>query len=405
MIQPEENFHARFSPSKLPRIIRCPGSVKLTEALQQEQRQSAAAAEGTTLHAITESYLRQGVYQVPKSDILNTDSVINADWRSAVNEVLDFVSGLMLKHADDVQAQYIESKVSLKDFVSHFACDHLADVAGTVDFIFIAGRELYVCDWKFGKGIVVEAGSEQLMAYAAGVLKDPARSVTYSKVHCVIVQPRIPSDQVKSITYTTQELVRWVQWELSSALKKVDDIDPVLNPSVKACKWCQVANTCRARFEDAQRIAGEVFAVHAKLPNNVTPEEIASLLAKIPMLDQYIKGITNFAFQEITSGRTIPGYKVVRGRSIRAWSDVELAKNTLTTQGYDLEDFSEVKFYGPAAVEKIIGKKVTSKADWFKEIVVKPEGNLTLTTEDDKREAVSCQTASEVFEGCAQIAE
>ena len=48
--------HAKCSPSRLARIIRCPGSVQLCSEVQ-EQEQSVYAAEGSLLHLATERCL------------------------------------------------------------------------------------------------------------------------------------------------------------------------------------------------------------------------------------------------------------------------------------------------------------------------------------------------------------
>jgi hypothetical protein len=126
-------------------------------------------------------------------------------------------------------------------------------------------------------------------------------------------------------------------------------------------------------------------------------------MQKIPMLDQYIKDVKGYALHQVASGHDIPGYKVVRGRSLRKWVDEEQAQQALAHAGYELEDLSEVKFYSPAQVEKVIGKK-KAKEDFFTTLVFKPEGKLTLADIADKRPAVQMD-ASTVFADFADDAE
>lgn len=393
---PEEK-HARFSPSKLPRIIRCPGSVLLTEALGLEQKSSLAAAEGTYLHAVVESHLVKQEYQV--STILHDDPLIHAEYKEAVEDVLSWVFGMV--STCDVTDISIESKSSMSGYALQCKCPHLHEVYGTVDLSFVKGTTLYVCDWKFGKGIVVEPDSEQLMSYAAGLLKTPY-TTEVTNVCCVIIQPRIPGENIKTAELTPAELTRWVQHTLSPALLSIDATEPVLSPSKKACMWCQVSVTCQARLSMANEIASEVFAMHKQLPGTVDATELATLLKKTPFLDQFIKDLNNYAFETLLRGGSIPGYKVVRGRSIRQWTDEEAAKTALEDAGYDTSDLSTVKFFSPTQVEKVITKKKAQEA-FFTALVVKPEGKFTLASEEDKREPVNFADATEVFAEHAQI--
>ncbi len=55
--------HARLSPSAAERWMTCPGSVKLSEAIQD--RESQYAAEGTAAHELAEHILRGQPPQTP----------------------------------------------------------------------------------------------------------------------------------------------------------------------------------------------------------------------------------------------------------------------------------------------------------------------------------------------------
>jgi len=404
-----EETHARFSPSKLPRIIQCPGSVKLIEALNAEQTSSSAAEEGTYLHGVVAGHLLAGLGTITRP--LHEDLKKHQEYKDACEDILFWVSQLHAQHAGLAPMTYVEHRVSLASLAVPHDCEYLRDVAGTADYIFICAGTLYVCDWKFGRGVVVEPDSDQLKAYAAGALA--AFPGICNKVVLTIIQPRIPFDPVKSVEYTVEDINRWVRYDLVPALNKIDLEVPYLCPSEKACKWCPLAkdpSKCRARYEMAQQVASDVFSVFAKLPQNqpqnidlVTPEELSELMQKIPMLDQYIKDIKGYALHQVASGRGIPGYKVVRGRSLRKWVDEEQAQHALELAGYELEDLSEVKFYSPAQVEKVIGKK-KAKEDFFTTLVFKPEGKLTLADVADKRPAVQMD-ASTVFADFADDAE
>lgn len=389
-----DNQHAVFSPSKLPRIIQCPGSVQITDGMTQGE-QSSFAKEGTFLHSVVEDYLTRDEYQVTTR--LDEDDEKNRDYVDAVNTVLDHCFTVKAALGDQEYLEHIEHTVSLKGFAEAYDNALLCDVAGTCDWSLAYGRTLRITDWKFGKGVIVNPDSDQLRAYAAGALKNPEYASQFDKVICVIGQPRVGDEAFSQVEYAVSDILRWVKHVLSPALLKTKAVPPILSPSPSACRWCLAGLTCRARHENAHKVAAEIFKAATALPDKVTPEEIAKILDMIPTWDTYVKDITNFAFREITSARTIPGYKVVQGKSNRAWVNPEVAKDVLEEQGYDVSELSEVKFFGPAAVEKEIGKKNLKGADWFTELIHKPKGKLTLTTESDPRPAAVIQSPEEIF--------
>ena len=59
--------HAKYSPSQLARIIACPGSVAMSEGIEQLPT-SPYAAEGTMLHGFMEQYLDTGIMPDVRTD-------------------------------------------------------------------------------------------------------------------------------------------------------------------------------------------------------------------------------------------------------------------------------------------------------------------------------------------------
>lgn len=389
-----EPTHALFSPSKLPRIIRCPGSARYDSA----GHNSSYADEGTYLHSLVEDYLTREVYQVPKDVSLHSDRAKHEDYASAVEACLEWIFTLKASNPN-FTSEFIEAQVTLKDFADYTDCAQMSDVAGTVDYLFIVGREIYVVDWKFGKGVVVYPDSEQLRAYALGALKNVVNAGFYDKVHCVIGQPRVGDDPFRTCTYSVTELLSWLSDTLAPALRQTMSNDPIFCPSDKACRWCVRRTRCEARHEEALKVAEDVFAAHAVIKpvvsEGVSLEALKLVLDKASLLKGYIKDISNFAFQTIAAGNSFPGYKLVAGRSIRKWANEETAKEVLEEHGFDISELSEIEFYSPTKVEKVLKKQANEK--FFTDLVIKPAGAATLTVETDSREALKFQTAEEVF--------
>ena len=81
----------------------------------------------------------------------------------------------------------------------------------------------------------------------------------------------------------------------------------------------------------------------------------------------------------------LQGWKAVEGRGIRAFTDTDLAIDTLIANGVAEEILFERKQLTLAQIEKTVGKETF---EIVKDFVVKPPGKPTLVSEADKREAV-----------------
>lgn len=392
-----EETHAKFSPSKLPRIILCPGS-GLLESTQDQGNSNQYADEGTMLHMVTRECLDVRKYTVPQH--LVDKFTLTPEHIEAVEECLDFAFSLAQNFTDYPDAyDMVETRVSLKEFAGPLSCVELEDVEGTLDYALVvpSKRLLHIVDWKFGVGIEVFPDSAQLKAYALGKLKDFATLNTFDDVVLTVVQPRLLSsdDTVKHFHTTANNLLQWLKGDLVPALALVNAKHPTYNPSKIACQWCPIKATCNARRDMMKLIAVDVFAVHGTLPSP-DDQEVADLLGKAETITAYLKDLAQYAFHKITAGQEFPGYKVVAGKSSRSWVDEQKARDWLTEIGLQREDLYNEKFVSPAQAEKKINKVWRDKPE-FTELFVKKEGNPTLAKETDKRAALTFRNAAEIF--------
>ena len=391
-------IHGKYSPSQLPRIIRCPGSVQLCKSVPK-RGDSEYAMEGTMLHEVTEECLISEEFNVPSTIISKYG--LDAEQQDAVQDCLNWVFTLKMGLGlDDAGYDAIESTTNLGHYAMHYECPQLEDVYGTLDYSRICPtiREAWFMDWKFGKGVEVFADTEQLKAYALGKLKTREFANKFDKIHLCIGQPRLYSGEpFKEEVYTPDELFTWLEERLVVALKDVVSQEPSFHATEKGCMWCDAKIICETRQQAAMEGAMEVFAIHAKLPQ-VDINHIAKVLMIIPDLKTYISDIEQFASIHIKAGKTIPGWKLVAGRSIRKWHDEDKAKKFFEDEyGFDEFAMSELKFNSPAKAEKVIGKKVANKDVGFQALVNKPEGKPTLVPEVDRREALDFESAEEKF--------
>ena len=148
---------------------------------------------------------------------------------------------------------------------------------------------------------------------------------------------------------------------------------------------------CRA-YAAPHISAAEDFAKldEPKDPALLTDEEIGNALTLAKPLAAWLSAVEEFALEAVLSGREIPGWKAVEGRSVRRFTDTDAAFRALQANGVQEEMLYERKPLTLAQVEKLVGKK-----DFLRvvgTIVEKPLGKPTLAAESDPRPAYNRAT-------------
>ena len=280
--------------------------------------------------------------------------------------------------------------------------DYVPNGFGTCDCVMIGGGRLHITDYKHGKGVRVEAaGNPQMRLYALGALKHFGAIFgdTITTVSMGICQPRI-SEYPSEEEMTVQELRAWG-----------DSIKPLAEAAYNGkgtfnsgewCRFCKGKAQCKARsqivsvLEDFKDCVpqGKVDPAIAALPqearaalgvpNLLSDSEIGALLKKGADLVKWYSDLQEYALGAILDGKTIPGYKVVAGKSTRAFADEAKAFEVLRKNGYTDEQLMDHKPKTLAGIEKVLGKKKFSEL--LSDLVTKPIGKPTLVDESDKRE-------------------
>ena len=100
-------------------------------------------------------------------------------------------------------------------------------------------------------------------------------------------------------------------------------------------------------------------------------------------MTSWASDLKDYALKTILDGGSIPGYKVVEGRTSRAWTDVDKAFAMLQERGVPEALLWERKPVTPPALEKELGKKPF--AETAEDLVSRKPGKPTLAPESDKR--------------------
>jgi hypothetical protein len=257
---------------------------------------------------------------------------------------------------------------------------HWNDVLwGTTDSLVFKPRHMDVIDLKTGAGVKVYAANNgQGLCYAVMARKEwgPIYG-PFDTISIHIVQP--PLDHIDVWTITAAELDQFEE-QLETILARIESGDRRAVPDEKACQWCKAKATCRARADHNLAVIKKDF----DLPATLSIGEIAELLPKMGQIAKWCASIEEYAFQQAERGVTVPGYKVVRGKSNRVWRSEAEAAASLSICGIPDAKLWKKKLIGLGEAEKALGKSHPV----FQEICVKPEGAPTLVPEKDPRPAL-----------------
>ena len=368
------NAHALLSPSAAHRWIHCTPSVRLEEGVKDEG--SDFAAEGTLAHAIASRKILETLGRPHDEQDREIEELRERYYSEEMEGYTDTYRSIVLEKFNDAKTRSKDARLLVEVRLDFGA--FLPDAFGTADAVIIADDLMEVIDFKYGKGVKVDADhNPQMMIYALGALDEFLLDYDIKRVRMTIVQPRI--DNLSECGMMVGELTAWRTVTLKPAAEKafagVGDQVPG-----EWCQFCKVRATCSAIAEKARQICNEDFR-EARL---ISDEDIPGLLPLVPVLKGWLEDFASHALQRALDGATIKGYKLVEGRSIRQVTDQDALLGALLVKGYQRDDLlkkPELKAIGE--LEKLVGKKAF--AEIGKPWLVKPQGKPTLAEESDKR--------------------
>ena len=390
----EERQHARLSASDSKRWLFCPGSIKLCEDAGLEGKTSEAAEEGTLAHDIAEieAGVLLGKYSIG-------EGMSRKDKLSKTEAWTKYYNTEMLEHAKDY-AQFVADqyyKCLKKDPLTIFLLEEQVDFShivpegfGTVDCMIISDGVIYVSDFKYGKGVRVECEhNTQMLLYANGGYEKYNLLYEIEKVSMSIIQPRM--NNISTWEVDADRLIDWgenfAKPRAEAAFKGSDEFGVG-----EGCTFCPANPVCRALAAQRQSEVPDI----TKHPNLLTDREISNLLAVADDVVKYFNKLTKYATEKALSGTSFPGYKLVAGRSDRAFTNYPAIVDVLKGKGFDEASlYGERPQLGIGAMEKLLGK--TAFEEYLSPYIVKPEGKPSLVPVSDKREAVSVKSVEETF--------
>ena len=367
----KDRTHALLSASGASRWMNCNPSARLEDMFPDES--SEYAEEGTLAHEISElkltKYLKTMSLRTFNSKMkeLKSHKLYKPEMENYTDVYVDTIKELLMSF-DEPSTAEIEKKVDFSEYVP--------EGFGTCDFVTVDNGTLYIRDLKYGKGVPVSAqDNPQLMLYSLGAYLEFSLFNDIENINMGIIQPRL--DIVSIFEISADELMKWVENEVKPNAEKAFKGEGDFK--VGQCTFCRARALCRARAEANMSLETEM-----KLKGNIlSNEEMGEILNRARDVVKWVKDIENYCQQAILRGEYVPGWKVVEGRSVRAFSDTEKAMEVLKEKGVAEELMYERKVLTLTQLEGVVGKKDFN--EYVGDFIIKPKGKPTLVPESDKR--------------------
>jgi hypothetical protein len=382
--------HAELGASSSDRWMQCPGSVPLSRPYQG--RTTSYAAEGAVAHAIAEAALRGSARPAVGTlvEVDGYDVVVTDEMEDAVDVYLD--AATPLREQSDWHA--FERRVVIRSALP-------GECFGTVDFAAMVDKTLHIVDFKFGKGVLVEVeNNSQALFYALAAyetFEEIADSV--QEIRLVIVQPRIDGARLKEWTIDLIDLLLWRDNRLLPAVARAIEGDDTLRDG-PWCRFCPALAYCPLKHRVAQKAARAAFRSNS---GDISAIELADRLRLAMRLTIWIAALQDEATLFIRRGEDVPGFKLVEGRSKRAWAtdhDV-IWKEIVNRCGVDSfkaeELFEPPTLRSPFQVEKVLKVWQRDPKQILDGLVNQPPGIPILVADADSRPAMKYQSASDSF--------
>ena len=359
----ENRTHAVLSASASKRWLNCTPSAKLNAEIPDITTEYAK--EGTDAHELAEYKVNQLLGIRTDNPTENLD-YYNQEMEDCTDSYAQYIAEQMSQYSSP--AVMVEQRLDFSRYVP--------GGFGTGDCIIVADDVLTVIDFKYGKGVAVEAEcNPQMMLYALGALEMFSILYDINEVKMVIFQPRI--ENISEFSIPVSDLMNWAENELRPKAELAAKGEGEFCAG-EHCRFCKVKATCRKRAEYNLAIAKYDFAP----PDMLEDSEIEMILERADALIAWAADVKEYALSEALKGRKWNGYKVVEGRSNRKYTDEKMAAAVVKKAGKD--PYSEPKILGITEMTKLLGGR--KKFDeLLSKYVCKPQGKPTLVPESDKR--------------------
>lgn len=378
----DDRKHAILSASSANTWLNCPVSARLQEHFFKDES-SAYADEGTLAHQLGAELLEG--WQADCFDEASYEQIAeiyDAEMAESLQTYVDTcieLAGPVVKN-DPATIIQIEKRLDFSAFVPNGF--------GTCDFLICGGNELKIIDFKYGKGVPVNAEKNpQLMLYAVGALLEYADIFDTQYITLCVVQPRL-----HNISKSYTSAVKLLQW--ARDIREPAHIafaGEGLPKTGKHCRFCRVQPRCKAfQQELEQRMTQDCAEL-------MSDEEISFVVLRSKALIGWINKVEEYALKKAVGGYAWPHLKLVAGRGKRQIIDEDAVKKELLRAGFEESEIMKkpemlgltalAKLCGPAKLDELIGYCID-----------KAPGKPTLVAESDARDKLIVDNTDDMFD-------
>lgn len=368
----KDRAHSAVGGSSAKRVMNCTASVEL--CAKYPNIETSYAAEGTAIHEAVDLILSG------KTD--NDTDVIGLTFNGYVitQDMYDEAVAPALAYLDKLDEDlggiefYNEKRVIFPG---------IEDAFGTVDIVGTAKDRTIILDWKFGKGVAVEAErNEQLMYYAYAAAHTPPTDKFFARdkpIELFIVQPRVGDGEP-----FTRWMTSMMQLEVFAAqLRRAVEKSRTSEATFALGSWCKF---CNART-GCDLYKGVVTDAQLLIEQNATVQ--ADLERWLPYADDLIAFgdlLKQRGHQFLENGGTLRDWKLVGKRITRSWVDEEKTLKYFARMKLPAEQRYVKKIISPAMAEKAL--KPLGISEIPKDLIDAKSSGTTLAHASDKRPAV-----------------
>jgi hypothetical protein len=349
--------HSLLGASGASRWLNCPASFRLSQRVRQGTP-SIYAATGTVAHTLIEEASADG-FTLSRAELLNTTRDCEGVLVTIDDDMLDAIEVMLQYARERVKKRLWKSELRV---YPKLPLTPPVDVFGSLDLMIVDPRESWfeIIDYKHGAGVPVKVqGNAQLLYYAAGAyaaLLKSAPTFSFDNIVLTVVQPRVPGQPpIKTWTISLLDLELWVADVLVPGIEACLDINAGYHPG-EHCRFCPGTAACPALLSKAQAAAKGEFDDYMEVaPQSMTLED-QLILADI--LEIWMDKLRESAKEEIERGTNVPGWRIVPTRATRRWTDEHAVEGLLKTWGVLYPEVHKTEILSPAAMEKLITKKL-----------------------------------------------
>lgn len=359
--------HSGLPPSSAGMWIPCNPSAK--KNAEEPDQITEYASQGTEAHALCEYKLLTALGK-PTEDPRKDLQYLDQEMEDCSDEYVTFV----MEKVSPASIVMAEQRLDFSEYAP--------GGFGTGDCVIVTDTNLDIIDFKYGKGVLVSAGSDekgvnpQMACYALGALSAFDGIYDIDTVSMSIFQPRLGI--AETYTISKADLVKWGEEILRPAAERASKGEGEFVAG-EHCRFCKYKAKCRKRAEYQLELARYDFAK----PDSLEDAEIEAILDRADEFISWANDIKDFALAEALSGKQYENYKLVEGRSVRKYTSESDVVKAVRGAGYDPY---EKKVLGITAMTKLLGKQKFD--DLLGSFIEKPAGRPTLVPMSDKRQAL-----------------